>query len=236
VSAELVSFSAVSLRYRGVRAGSWHLDVPDFRVSPGEIHLLAGDNMSGKSTFLRFLAGMETDILATGEIRRFGAPVVTGADLADLSVMLSSEDIMFPELSVEENVTLGVDRPDLTPDWPESARKLFTDAGVFGDKGLKSPLTTLSSGGMSIVKFCRALVSRRPLVLMDEVSSFLDPERARLVLAAAIEFARSGRAFVIVSHNARDREYLVEKFPTKSYHISRHQDRSVLTRLDSGNA
>jgi ABC-type sugar transport system ATPase subunit len=236
VSSELVSFLAVALRYRGVRAGSWHLEVSDFRVGPGQIHLLTGDNMSGKSTFVRFLAGIETDIIASGEIRRLGAPVATGADLADLSVMLSSEDIMFPELSVEENVTLGVDRGDLTPDWPEAARKLFADAGVFGDRGLKSPLATLSSGGMSIVKFCRALVSRRPLVLMDEVSSFLDPERARLVLAAAIEFARSGRAFVIVSHNVRDREYLVANFPTKSYHISRHQDRSVLTRLDAGDA
>lgn len=224
----ILSISDASFRYGDPTVERWHLDIPAFSISPSDLYLLSGDNMSGKSTFLRFVGGVGSNLSFIGNVMIAGEPVRESPDLADLSVVLSSDDDMFPEFSILENITVGVAVGDRRGHYIPLIEKLLDEAGVFNNRSLHTPLAALSSGGRAIVKFCRALVSKRALVLMDEISSFLDVERSHLVLTAAMELAREGRALIVVSHSERDRLFIAERYQVRYAHISRHLDRSVL--------
>lgn len=224
----VLAISHATVRYASSDVERWHLYIPEFSLSTADLYLLSGDNMSGKSTFLRFAGGLGGDLVVTGDVQADGEMVPSSSDLADLSVVLSSDDKMFPELSIFENIAVGMAAGDRRDNLVALVEKLLSDAGVFNDRSLTTPLAALSSGGRAIVKFCRALVSKRSLVLMDEISSFLDVARSQLVLSAAIDLARNDRALIVVSHSERDRRFVAEHYAVRYAHISRHLDHSVL--------
>jgi ABC-type sugar transport system ATPase subunit len=226
----LLELRGLTVSYRGPTSDRWRLDVPEFTLHASEVHVVSGDNMSGKTTFLRLIAGMASDFLV--DDARSGGNGYDSRALADRTIILSSDDAMFPELSILENIELGVPADEFVDEHVAAAHRLLADAGVFKSRSLGTPLAALSSGGRAIVKFCRATVSRRPLVLLDEISSYLDVERSELVLRSAVEFAQCGRAVVIVSHSERDRRFIAERYPVRYTHISRHLDRSVVEPLD----
>lgn len=235
MNGSLLSCEEIAISYRGASEDPWRLIIPEFHLRAGDFSLVSGDNMSGKSTFLRFAGGASADLSFSGTLRREGRAVTCVRELDDLSVLLSSEDDMFPELTILENVSLGVDAEDMGPKATERLRGLLNDAGVFRERSLRTPLMELSSGGREVVKFCRAVLSRRPVVLMDEMSSFLDEARAAFVLTAAVGFAAAGRAVVMVSHSERDRRFVAERYPVRRFHLARDLDRSVLTERDARN-
>lgn len=220
--------------YDEAEPAEWALSVPSFTIKASELCLLSGDNMSGKSTFLKLVGGLlprelwDGTILVCGE--RAGA-----AQLSAASVILSADDHMFPELTVLQNIWIAL--PRATAPHPErvgqAALPVLTKSGIFDGEILHRPLGDLSSGGRALVKLARAYVSDRPIIIVDEISSFLDAKRATLFLDAVLELRGNGRAVLIVSHSQRDRDYLREHGPVQPYHINRKLDQSILERLDA---
>jgi polar amino acid transport system ATP-binding protein len=114
---------------------------------------------------------------------------------------------LFPHMTVLRNITLAP-REALKQDRTkseENARKLLERFGLL-DKQYEYP-DRLSGGQQQRVAIVRALAMRPHLMLLDEVTSALDPELVAEVLAVIKELAREGMTMLIATHEmsfARD--------------------------------
>lgn len=230
----LLSMHDFSFSYDAESRLSWVLSVPEFSLQRGEVAVISGDNMSGKSTFLGLLAGLLPLDEASGQFFGPEQTPLTEGGLAALSVILSADDKMFPELSVRENIAVSNRIVPIANFHSRMAKAqaLLDESGVFDAGILDAPLGSLSSGGRALVKLARAHVSDCPLVIVDEISSFLDDVRAKFFLSAAIELLRNGHCMVIVSHSERDRQILLNEDLSSSFHISRSGNSSIMKRLE----
>ena len=100
----VVSLSRISKSFAGVRV----LSEVSFDVHPGEVHALLGENGAGKSTLIKIIAGLhqpdEGEISVDGKPARFAGP--REAQAAGIATV-HQELLLFPELTVAENVFLG---------------------------------------------------------------------------------------------------------------------------------
>jgi ABC-type multidrug transport system ATPase subunit len=230
----LLNIRDLTFSYDVELASGWGLNVPEFSLGSGEIAVISGDNMSGKSTFLGLIAGLLTLSGALGEFVGPSKSPLSQDDLADLSVILSADDKMFPELSVRENIVISSRNAPFAKLQSRmvKAEAFLNGSGVFDDAILDAPLGSLSSGGRALVKLARAHVSDCPLIIVDEISSFLDDARAKFFLDAAIKLVRKGHCLIIVSHSQRDRQILLNEDNSSGFHISRSGNASIMRRLE----
>jgi len=181
----------------------------DLDVSTHEVICLIGASGSGKSTLLRCLNLLEP--INAGRISLWGQEIT--ADGIDQNLVRRSIGIvfqsynLFPHMSVLQNVTLaprkalGMPRPAAE----EEARALLSRFGLL-DKESEFP-DRLSGGQQQRVAIVRALAMRPQIMLLDEVTSALDPELVAEVLDVIRELAASGMTMLIATHEmgfARD--------------------------------
>jgi sulfonate transport system ATP-binding protein len=150
--------AAVSLRGLSRRFGSKTiLDDIDLDVMKGQFVALLGESGSGKTTLLRALADLDDDAISEGEIR---AP-------QNMSVLFQDARLL-PWMSVIDNVTLGLRRPNARP----AAAELLRAVGL-GDKAGVWP-ATLSGGQKQRAALARSLLREPDLLLADEPFGALD--------------------------------------------------------------
>jgi polar amino acid transport system ATP-binding protein len=174
-------------------------------VEAGEVVAIIGRSGSGKSTLLRCINGLEIPDRGTMEFAG-NAFRPTRRRLKALrretGIVFQSYNL-FPHLSVERNVTLG-----LTAGKGLSlveAHRLARDAlGRVGleDKTADYPLQ-LSGGQQQRVAIARALAMRPRLMLFDEITSALDPELIGEVIKVLEQVAREGMTMILVTHEMR---------------------------------
>jgi polar amino acid transport system ATP-binding protein len=200
------------LRVDRVHKGFGHLAVlrgVTLDVDAGEVVCLIGASGSGKSTLLRCINGLES--VDAGSIRVDDVEV-TAYDV-DLDAVRRRVGIvfqaynLFPHLSVLENVTLAprkvVRRPGREVE--AEAQELLARFGL-ADKAAAYP-DRLSGGQQQRVAIVRALAMKPELLLLDEVTSALDPELVGEVLDVIRGLAGSGMTMVLATHEmafARD--------------------------------
>ncbi|MDF2509651.1 MAG: sugar transporter ATP-binding protein, partial [Microbacterium sp.] len=101
--APLVRLQGITVDFPGARA----LDEVDFRLFPGEVHAVMGENAAGKSTLVSVLTGTRAPdagvVFVDGEPRRFGG--VADSRAAGIATVFQ-ETQLAPNLSVAENVML----------------------------------------------------------------------------------------------------------------------------------
>jgi len=179
------------------------------RVSRGEIVALMGPSGSGKTTILRAVAGLEP--FQSGTIDVDGVMLAGGADVAkpvlrDLRRkvgMVFQFHCLFEHLSAIENVCLApVHAHGITP---EAARTRGLDLlRAFGVEHRAAALPRhLSGGEAQRVAIARALAVDPPVLLMDEPTASLDPER-RAELGALLQGLQRQRRTLIVSTHDED--------------------------------
>ena len=181
----------------------------DLEVAEHEVVCLIGASGSGKSTLLRCLNLLEP--IDAGRIAIGGEEVTArGVDVNRLrrgiGIVFQSYNL-FPHMSVLRNVTLaptralGLSRRDAE----EQATELLERFGL-ADKRREYP-DRLSGGQQQRVAIVRALAMRPRLMLLDEVTSALDPELVAEVLSVIRELAEGGMTMLIATHEmsfARD--------------------------------
>jgi polar amino acid transport system ATP-binding protein len=178
-------------------------------VDEHQVVCLIGPSGCGKSTLLRCVNALET--IEQGEIRLDGERVSgRGVDLdglrQDVGIVFQSYNL-FPHMSVVENVTLAP-RKVLklsARDATERAHALLNRIGLW-DKRDDYP-DRLSGGQQQRVAIVRALAMQPRLMLLDEVTSALDPELVSEVLALVGQLAGEGMTMLIATHEmgfARD--------------------------------
>ena len=181
----------------------------DLDVSEHNVVCLIGASGSGKSTLLRCLNRLER--IEEGEIVIDGQSITH--EKVDVNVLRKKIGIvfqaynLFPHMSVLGNVTLA---PTLALGLPRAqaeaqATELLDRFGL-ADKRNDYP-DSLSGGQQQRVAIVRALAMRPDLMLLDEVTSALDPELVAEVLEVIRELAAGGMTMLIATHEmgfARD--------------------------------
>ncbi|RZS32441.1 polar amino acid transport system ATP-binding protein [Herbihabitans rhizosphaerae] len=185
----------------------------DFSVSPGEFVTLIGPSGSGKTTILRLLMTLEKvnggTIQVDGEYlsHMYRGDKLVPADEKHLTKvrkrigMVFQQFNLFPNMNVLQNITeapirvLGLPKSDAE----ERAKDLLDMVGL-GEKVTAHP-TQLSGGQQQRVAIARALAMRPDVLLLDEVTSALDPELVAGVLNVLKEIASTTDiTFLCVTH------------------------------------
>ena len=181
----------------------------DLSVTEHEVVCLIGASGSGKSTLLRCINLIEP--IDVGKIFVVGREVTApGVDVNEIrrgiGIVFQSFNL-FPHMTVLENVTLGprkalgLDRTQADAQGVELLRRFGLE-----DRRADYP-DRLSGGQQQRVAIVRALAMQPQLMLLDEVTSALDPELVAEVLRVIRELAVGGMTMLIATHEmgfARD--------------------------------
>jgi polar amino acid transport system ATP-binding protein len=181
----------------------------DLTVAPHEIVCLIGASGSGKSTLLKCVNLIEP--IDSGRIVFEGEQIsAEGVDVNHvrrrIGIVFQALNL-FPHMSVLENITLAP-RQALKMDRAAAEKRAFSLLGRFEllEKKDEYP-DRLSGGQQQRVAIVRALAMKPGLMLLDEVTSALDPELVAEVLSVIKELADDGMTMLIATHEmgfARD--------------------------------
>jgi polar amino acid transport system ATP-binding protein len=171
-------------------------------VEEHEVVSIIGPSGSGKSTVLRCINGLET--IDQGEIRIHGDRISgPGVDVnalrRDIGIVFQGYNL-FPHMTVLQNVTLAPIRVLRLPRQAaeERAVTLLTRFGL-ADKAREYP-DRLSGGQQQRVAIVRALAMDPMVLLLDEITSALDPELVSEVLGIVRNLAAEGMTMVLATH------------------------------------
>ncbi len=195
---------ALKLDDVSIRLGGRALIEPfSLSIAAGETVTLMGPSGSGKSTLLSFIAGdLEPPFEASGRLS------LDGADLAPLPPerrrigRLFQDDLLFPHLTVAENLAFGMVRENRAG----KATRIAAALAEAGLEGLGSrPPHTLSGGQRARVALLRALLAGPRAMLLDEPFNKLDQElRAAFRGFVFGHIAAEGIPCLMVTHDAAD--------------------------------
>ncbi|MGO4390831.1 nitrate/sulfonate/bicarbonate ABC transporter ATP-binding protein [Variovorax sp. M-6] len=185
------------------------LEGVDFRLAEGEIVALLGQSGSGKSTLLRILAGLIG--VDAGSVRYRGQPLYGPARGI---AMVFQSFALFPWLTVQQNVELGLEARGVAP--AERARRANAAIELIGLAGFEGALPRELSGGMrQRVGIARALVVEPEVLLMDEAFSALDVLTGERLRDDILRLWGSGemptKAMLIVSHNIEEAVLMADR-------------------------
>ncbi len=159
-----------------------------FAVKPAEMLGIVGESGAGKSTLLRLLGGL--------------IPMQKGRIMQAEEVGIIFQNFnLFPHLTVLDNLTLSLKVNKTLPKEKinEKAIGLLSQFGI-EDKSL-SYIDQLSGGERQRVAIARALMLDPKILLVDEATSNLDPERRDDFMNILNELKTAGMKIVIVSHD-----------------------------------
>ena len=189
------SLNAVEIRRLTRRFGpTTILDAVDLDIAQGEFVALLGKSGSGKSTFLRALAGLDHDVEGTGSL----------AVPERLSVVFQDARLL-PWRNVIQNVTLG-----LSGARQQAGRKALAEVGLAGRESAW-PIQ-LSGGEQQRVALARSLVREPALLLADEPFGALDA-LTRIKMHGLLRelCARHRPAVLLVTHDVDEAITLADR-------------------------
>ena len=174
----------------------------DLAVAEHHAIALIGASGSGKSTLLRCIDLLEEiddgDVLLDGEV--ITDPSVTPAQIRKRLGMVFQAFNLFPHLSVLDNVVLAPVRAHGMPkaEATDRARELLERFGLGGREG--DYPDRLSGGQQQRVAIVRALATNPRALLLDEITSALDPELVGEILHLVADLKAGGMTMLIATH------------------------------------
>ncbi|MTJ79569.1 MAG: sugar ABC transporter ATP-binding protein [Telmatospirillum sp.] len=189
-------------------AGVHALNDVSLSIRPGEIHCLAGENGSGKSTVIKVISGVYRP--DGGEIRIDGETVHNLTPIAsiDRGIQVIYQDFsLFGNLTVAENLALNTELREKRRlvNWRRIhalARRALDELGV--DIDPSAEVDTLPTAGRQLVAIARALMSDARLLIMDEPTTALTRKEVETLFGIVRDIQRRGIAVLFVSHKMRE--------------------------------
>lgn len=186
-----------------------------FTLEKGEVICLVGPSGSGKSTLLRCLAGMEEadkgEIILLGEHKLHEYDKTAFEAIRENVGFVFQDYSLWPHKTVMENITFApVMKKKMST---EKAKQLASDLLKrfdLYDKKDSYP-DFLSGGQKQRVGIIRALAMQPKLLLLDEITSALDPELISSVLNLIKILAKEGQSMVIVTHHLKFATEIADK-------------------------
>lgn len=167
-------------------------------VDPGEVVAVIGSNGAGKTTLLRSISGLLRNDAASIKWRGTTIGALRADQVAVLGIALVPEGrLLFPSLSVEENLIIGGQSGRKGP-W--NLARVYALFPVLKERRHQAS-TSLSGGQQQMVAIGRALMANPDLVLMDEISLGLAPVIIRQIYDALPGIVGEGLTAVIVEQD-----------------------------------
>lgn len=194
----LVQLRGVSKRFGGTQA----LTSVDVDFLAGEVHALVGENGAGKSTLGKIVAGLysldEGELLVEGQ--RVGRWDPIRAQRAGV-VMIAQELSLVPQLTVEQNVFLGIEASTFGVLSPGSSRRfqVLQDSVGF-ELNPKARVSTLRIAEQQKVEIMRSLARDAKVIVMDEPTSSLTSHETAQLHELIKKLREQGRSVIYVSH------------------------------------
>jgi ABC-type polar amino acid transport system ATPase subunit len=167
----------------------------------GEVVAVIGPSGAGKSTLIRCINGLET--LSAGDIKVDGKSVRDHSALTQIrtsSAMVFQQFNLYPHMTALANISLApivvLKKPRAVAE--AKALELLQVVGL-GDRAHAYP-AELSGGQQQRIGICRALAMEPRHLLLDEVTSALDPEMTAEVLTVIERLAKAGTTMILVTH------------------------------------
>ena len=187
----------------------WAVDRVDLRVMPGEVLALLGPNGAGKTTTVRLL----TSVLmpTSGSAQVAGYDVVKDAREVRKSVgVLTEQHGLYVRMPAVDYLDFFGQVYGLERDTRRSrTQRLLDDFGLTNDA--RRRIGEYSKGMRQKLALARAMLHDPPVLLLDEPTSAMDPESAKLVRDSIRELRSARRAIIICTHNLAEAEELADR-------------------------
>lgn len=204
MASPFIELRGISKRFAGVQA----LSGLSLSIQPGEIHCLAGENGSGKSTVIKIMSGVyQAD---EGEILIDGMPVgpLSPRRSTDNGIQVIYQDFsLFGNLTVAENLAFNsqIQSGRKLINWRTARAQAEAAVARLGiDADLDAEVDSLPVAGKQLVAIARALMSDARLIIMDEPTTALTSREVVTLFRIVREIQQRGIAVLFVSHKMRE--------------------------------
>jgi simple sugar transport system ATP-binding protein len=174
----------------------------NIEIWPAEVHALLGENGAGKSTLVKMIYGLLQP--TQGEFKWNGEPVVLSGPAAARARgigMVFQHFSLFEQLTVAENVALGLDKAPLAG-IDEKVAEVSRSYGLPLDP--KREVWRLSVGERQRIEIVRCLLQDPKLLILDEPTSVLTPQEAEQLFRTLRVLRKEGRAILYISHKLEE--------------------------------
>ena len=209
----ILEMKSITKEFPGVKA----LDNVNLEVERGEIHALIGENGAGKSTLMNVLSGIYPVGTYTGEIY-YDGQLCEFKTLRDSEakgiVIIHQELALIPLLTIGENMFLGNEFKNKLGfiDWDRTyseAEKHMKQVGLY--ESAQTLIKDIGTGKQQLVEIAKAFSKNVKLLILDEPTSSLNDEDAKMLLDLLIEFKKQGLTSIIITHKLNEIIYCADK-------------------------
>jgi len=200
----------VVVRAQGISkvfGGTVALNDVDFNAYRGKVNALVGENGAGKSTLMGILAGIHQP--TAGQVFLDGEPVHIHSprNAGELGIRLIHQELLlFPNLSVAENIFAGGELRSLTGvrlrEQEREASRLLERLGQRVNP--RALLGDLAVGAQQMVAICKALSQQVRVLIMDEPTSALSTREVESLFRVVRALVDDGVAVVYISHRLEE--------------------------------
>ena len=178
-------------------------------VSAGEVLALLGPNGAGKTTTVRMLTSLLVPSSGWAQVAEFDTVRQASHVRASVGVLTENHGLYNRMPAGEYLDFFGQIYSQDAAKRKERIHQLLEDFGL--GQHLRQPLGEFSKGMRQKLALARALLHNPPVLLLDEPTSAMDPESARLVRDAIHTLRSEDRTIVICTHNLAEAEELADK-------------------------
>ena len=209
-AAPLLRLEAIKKSFGPVRA----LRGVSLEIHAGEVHALIGENGAGKSTLMKVLSGAHDP--DSGSVSIAEEPLTLANPLAARRAgiaMIYQELTLAPHLTVEENITLGLEQSRLGFLRGQTA-KVSAALELLGHADIdpKQKAGGLTIALQQVVEIARAIVSDAKVVIMDEPTSSLSESDKRSLFHVIRKLREEGLAVIYISHFLDEIEEIADRY------------------------
>lgn len=207
----LLSLSDITKSFGGVQA----LKGVSFELLAGEVHALIGENGAGKSTLNKIITGAHA--ADGGTMRVFGEIVIENDPVAAKArgiAVIYQQPALFPDLTVAENIAIGLEPPGATRrvDWKERRRRATELLARVGSTiSPDAEVRELTMPEQQLVEIARALGANARVLIMDEPTASLSEREVDNLFRVIRELRASGVGIIYVSHRLEELPQIADR-------------------------
>ncbi len=194
----------------GKRFGDFQaVDDVNLRVDAGEVLALLGPNGAGKTTTVRMLTSLLVPSNGWARVADFDTVLQASQVRASVGVLTENHGLYNRMPALEYLDFFGQIYGQSTAVRKQRLHQLLEVFGLI--EHLRQPIGEYSKGMRQKLALARALLHNPPVLLLDEPTSAMDPESARLVRDAIRTLRSEERTIVICTHNLAEAEELADQ-------------------------
>src|SRR2546425_236825 len=203
-NAALLRATNIDKSYAGVHA----LKGASFELRAGEVHALIGENGAGKSTLIKIVTGAVA--ADDGEIQLNGNTITHNSPRLAKQLGIAAiyqQPALFPELSVAENIAVGLEESSLWKrvDWRERRRRAAEWLARVGARiDPDADAGDLTMPQQQLVEIARALGAKANILIFDEPTASLSEEDTQNLFRVIRELRTQGAGMIYISHRLEE--------------------------------